>query len=370
MNDLALLSRNSIDRSGDMAPLKSYVVSRMMRDPTDDPDAIMAEFAFSYYGSSAAPWVLRVIDTLTAALRTCPGGHKNPLCECAALHCTAALCFPKMSNPRWLFSAKQPRWPNKPRYLCIDDCLLCAAVGRIVDWTHISRHNHAMDPGDDGEYPKPWLNASVILDCLDLWEKAVASTPNASKYRARVDVAKLPTYFALLYLWAPTRAYAKERSWPVEATATGAFDEFARVFAGIPSPSGGDPDTRKLNENGLTLPIMKQEVLNRTNTMSDSTANLKTDDDIDDDRARGPSSSTCQIVNRVECGHFGISQADCEGRGCCFHDSAAPSKSTRTLFAHAFAASNTPPVCFYKGEGVAIKKVIMIQSNHFDAGCE
>lgn len=83
---------------GDFAPLKSYVIARMMRDPTDDPDAILSEFVFAYYGAEAGPYVLRVVDTLTAAVRTCPGGHANPLC-------------------------------------------------RIVDWTHISRLHHAMDPG-------------------------------------------------------------------------------------------------------------------------------------------------------------------------------------------------------------------------------
>ena len=83
---------------GDFAPLKSYVIARMLRDPTDDPDAILAEFVFAYYGAEAGPYVLRVVDTLTAAVRTCPGGHANPLC-------------------------------------------------RIVDWTHISRLHHAMDPG-------------------------------------------------------------------------------------------------------------------------------------------------------------------------------------------------------------------------------
>ena len=91
---------------GDLATLKSYIIARMMRDPADDPDAIMAEFALGYYGQAAGPWLLRLVDSYTAAVRTCPGGHANPLC-------------------------------------------------RIVDWTHISRHSHAMDPGDDGEYLPP-----------------------------------------------------------------------------------------------------------------------------------------------------------------------------------------------------------------------
>ena len=199
---------------GDFAALKSYVIARMMRDPTDDADAIVAEFVFAYYGAEAGPYVLRVIDTLTAAVRTCPGGHANPLC-------------------------------------------------RIVVWTHISRHNHAMDAGDDGEFPKPWLNASVILDCAELFANAVSATPAGGAHRTRVDVAKLPTYFALLYLWEATRAYAEaeRRPWPVEPTPAMAYAEFARIFSSIPSPGQSDPTQRPLNENGLTLSVMKQEVL-------------------------------------------------------------------------------------------------------------
>eukprot|EP01043_Picozoa_sp_COSAG02_P004078 COSAG02_NODE_104_length_36421_cov_132.465420_8_plen_130_part_00 len=119
--------------------------------------------------------------------------------------------------------------------------------------------------GDDGEYPKPWLNVSVILDCADLFGKAVLATPAGSVHRTRVDVAKLPTYFALLYLWQATRAYAEaeRRPWPVESTAAMAYAEFARVFSAIPSPTSrdADPAKRPLNENGLTLAVMKEEVL-------------------------------------------------------------------------------------------------------------
>ena len=106
----------------------------MMREPTDDPDAILAEFVLAYWGAEAGPYIMRVVDTLTAAVRTCPGGHANTLC-------------------------------------------------RILDWTHISRLNHSPLPGDDGEYPKPWLNVSVVLDCAELLARAVAATPAASKHR-------------------------------------------------------------------------------------------------------------------------------------------------------------------------------------------
>jgi hypothetical protein len=89
----------------------------------------------------------------------------------------------------------------------------------------------------------------------------------------RVDVAKLPTYFALLYLWAPARAFAAKsgRAWPLEATAPAAFAEFARIFTQIPMPGQAkgcpSPCSRPLNENGLRLAIMKAEVLNITDSL-------------------------------------------------------------------------------------------------------
>ena len=110
----------------------------------------------------------------------------------------------------------------------------------------------------------------MILDVVELFAKAVAATPDHSKLRTRVDVAKLPTYFALLYLWDHTREFAATtgRAWPAETSATAAFAEFSRVFTGIPMPGQAQgcphPCKRRLNENGLTLAIMETEVLNST----------------------------------------------------------------------------------------------------------
>jgi len=56
----------------------------------------------------------------------------------------------------------------------------------------------------------------------------------------------------------------------------------------------------------------------------------------------------CNINNRIDCGYNKISEETCEQRGCCFD-----SKSG---------------LCFWPGEGVDIKKVHVLQSNHFDAG--
>ena len=103
------------------------------------------------------------------------------------------------------------------------------------------------------KYLKPSLTASVVLGAADLFAHAVAAVPVESGYRARVDIAKLGTYFALLYLWEETREFAaaEGRIWPVEANASDAFAEVERVFGGIPMPPPArDIDTRNLNEDG------------------------------------------------------------------------------------------------------------------------
>lgn len=72
----------------------------------------------------------------------------------------------------------------------------------------------------------------------------------------------------------------------------------------------------------------------------------------------------CELVrSRVDCGYSNITAADCRSRGCCF---SATDDSSGLLFSHAFAAA--PPRCFYAVEGAPVTKVVLIQSNHFDAG--
>jgi len=67
----------------------------------------------------------------------------------------------------------------------------------------------------------------------------------------------------------------------------------------------------------------------------------------------GQSLKCDSIKSRVPCGYLNISLVDCVDRGCCW-DSSAGTKSQ--------------DICFYLGDGVPIKKVHVIQSNHFDAG--
>ena len=56
------------------------------------------------------------------------------------------------------------------------------------------------------------------------------------------------------------------------------------------------------------------------------------------------------VARRVDCGWAGISSEMCVSRGCCY------------------AKETGEPSCFFSTTGVPIKKVHVVQSNHFDAG--
>eukprot|EP01061_Rhynchopus_euleeides_P033478 TRINITY_DN5613_c0_g1_i1.p1 TRINITY_DN5613_c0_g1~~TRINITY_DN5613_c0_g1_i1.p1 ORF type:complete len:507 (+),score=125.70 TRINITY_DN5613_c0_g1_i1:98-1618(+) len=64
------------------------------------------------------------------------------------------------------------------------------------------------------------------------------------------------------------------------------------------------------------------------------------------------SGATCgPVARRVDCGWAGISEDMCEARGCCYNKTDTESVD-----------------CFFSTTGVPIRKVHVIQSNHFDAG--
>ena len=135
---------------------------------------VVAEFVFGYYGSEAGPLVLRAVDLYTDAVRSCPGGTEfSPSPHLYRILISSSL---DPRDPHFILtsSSSHPRLIlTRPHLVAGHGNPLC----RIVDWTHISRHSHAMDPGDDGEYPKPWLNASVVLGAADLFAQAVAGEP-------------------------------------------------------------------------------------------------------------------------------------------------------------------------------------------------
>ena len=81
--------------------------------------------------------------------------------------------------------------------------------------------------------------------------------------------------------------------------------------------------------------------------------------------APAPKQGACKAVpptRRANCGYWGIDEGQCLARGCCFGDPG--------LFD--YTGHQPPPTfqhaCYYPSATVPIKKVHVIQSNHFDAG--
>jgi hypothetical protein len=77
--------------------------------------------------------------------------------------------------------------------------------------------------------------------------------------------------------------------------------------------------------------------------------------------------SCAAIVDRVDCSSgvgskdsgFGMTQAFCEARGCCFLNATSTGGDDD---------DSNQPACFYPSEGADVEVVHMINSNHFDAG--
>jgi Trefoil (P-type) domain len=58
-----------------------------------------------------------------------------------------------------------------------------------------------------------------------------------------------------------------------------------------------------------------------------------------------------EMGRACSCGYLGITESDCNARGCCWLNT-----------------SSSIPSCFYQGEGVPVTKAHILVSNHFDCG--
>ena len=81
--------------------------------------------------------------------------------------------------------------------------------------------------------------------------------------------------------------------------------------------------------------------------------------------APAPAAAQCSAVpptQRANCGYWGIDEGQCVARGCCFGEAGA----------FEYKGHQPPPTfqhaCYYPNASVPIKKVHVIQSNHFDGG--
>ena len=55
---------------GDLSELRSYVSAKMLWDPTNDPEALIASFIDGYYGAKAAPHMREYIDIVHESAKT------------------------------------------------------------------------------------------------------------------------------------------------------------------------------------------------------------------------------------------------------------------------------------------------------------
>ena len=56
---------------GDMDALKTFLVGRLMWEPTLDPDALIEQFLTGYFGPAAAPFVRQYLDIFNASATEC-----------------------------------------------------------------------------------------------------------------------------------------------------------------------------------------------------------------------------------------------------------------------------------------------------------
>ena len=67
---------NIFNSVSDSEEIKSWLISQMLWDPSQDPDALIAEFAAGYYGAAAGP-VMACLDLIAANGGNIPGGLKT-----------------------------------------------------------------------------------------------------------------------------------------------------------------------------------------------------------------------------------------------------------------------------------------------------
>eukprot|EP01051_Picozoa_sp_SAG22_P007396 SAG22_NODE_519_length_9510_cov_6.192222_10_plen_244_part_00 len=80
-----------------------------------------------------------------------------------------------------------------------------------------------------------------------------------------------------------------------------------------------------------------------------------------------PQAKCAAVARRANCAYYGVGRGQCEARGCCFDPDAAPFDPERAG-GHAEPPPTFQHACFYPDDAVEIKKVHVVQANHFDAG--
>ena len=151
---------------GDMAALKAYLISRMLWDPTLDPEKEIDEFLVHYY-QNASSFVRLYMDLVTGAVqgRVCQGGADQD--DCIDVRCASAL------------------------------------------------------------YPS-WFEAPVIVESARLIAEGMAAVRGSGRYLYRTEQLLISVYLPLLFRWAEVSALPQARG-VIEPTKEQAWERFAAL---------------------------------------------------------------------------------------------------------------------------------------------
>lgn len=155
----------------DLGELKSYLMAKMLWDPSRDKMPIIEEFLRGYYGA-AAPDVFAYMQLWNASVAEhgCSGGCGDDF-----------------------------RVPNR----------------------------------DGGRTPEGWLSPEALIGSARLLARGLARPGTLPEQRTRLHRAKLPTWFVILGRWAEILNYTRSpdgsTAWPLPPTKKAAYLEFVRA---------------------------------------------------------------------------------------------------------------------------------------------
>ena len=113
------------------------------------------------------------------------------------------------------------------------------ALTSVHCWGLVRRH-------ESFDHTAAFLTPIALLTSAEALQHAVELTTAGSKYRERVEVAKLAVYYPILLRWDEMRGFATNSSldWPIEPTKDAALDWFVTLGSGL------TPPLTHLNEGG------------------------------------------------------------------------------------------------------------------------
>lgn len=218
-----------------MEELKDYLCASMLRDPTQEPEAVMDEFITGYYSAEAAPFIWVYLRAIEAAVLTTNTSMETPSTNSAVSNLRSCLLFSQIGpNPSRQGSQKAPSnvcclplltapslsltYMNVPclRWIC------------PMQWNWVSNGPAFLGASNGG--------FAAILKGNAAFKEALAVAPLPVQ-RVRICKAWMGLLLPTLWRWEQLRAYAaaapplpNRSSWPLPATKEASFQQFAAIY--------------------------------------------------------------------------------------------------------------------------------------------